>query len=890
MNIYEFSNCTYKVSKNKHNKIKFYPINVKKKIKIKILNDKYDTLILLISSLNECFINGCKINKNIVKKKISMNEEINILIPQIISSTTKTNNKSILYVEFFVYNNNKKINANNTSNLKIENEKSTNEWEKYFSELRKNENYKNPNIEISNNIQIVDNKYCQKINENKIQITKHVKKKHIFKNISNDVLDLLNKFVLILDFPNLGGGTTFFLSSIISKYKYYNTFVIARNIDGKLILYINNDYQLEKQYTLDESIDFLNKYVMNIEKIFINHLIAHDIKFIKKITELDKEITFITHDYYLFSTVPNPFIEKIGNKQIVLDKCSKLITQNYNNLHFYEKIIKANPQMEIIISELPDYKEKETLVKTNNTKIVIGIIGMINEIKGNKILADINKYFSTNDKIEIVVFGGTNVNFAKKSVYYDIKELNKLLIEYKPNLLLELSVWPETYSYTLTLGMITDLPILYVRKTGYFTVENRLSKYSKSFSFDTLEQLEKLIVEKAQSEFYTISPYVFYNEFWNNYFNKDNEKQSKQSITNKKYVSNINLYPIYFPQFHEIKENNISFYDKFTDIKNLSMLKVENKETPNLQVLELKSIEDYNLTNLKLIQKQIDILTDYELSGFAIYYYWFSTNTITNQNMTMEKVINQFFDPKLNIRDKKVFFIWANENWSSNPAFGNSTHTIANNYDLTNIEKNVENLLKYFSNSNYLKIENCPVLMIYHPWFIKYDDLILFKEILTTRCIENNFSGIKLYVNSMNGKVENFDNFIIHFNYKKQSNKFYCPNDKQAYLDYEKYIGSEFTNIDVNKINTLVFDFDNRARLYKPDKIKLSTICINNTEFNKIRYIDKIKNIYKNLNTDINEPNILLINAWNEWGEKMNIEPSNEYGFYYLNLISEYLK
>ena len=29
----------------------------------------------------------------------------------------------------------------------------------------------------------------------------------------------------------------------------------------------------------------------------------------------------------------------------------------------------------------------------------------------------------------------------------------------------------------------------------------------------------------------------------------------------------------------------------------------------------------------------------------------------------------------------------------------------------------------------------------------------------------------------------------------------------------------------------------------------------------------------------------MLINAWNEWGEKMTIEPSNEYGFYYLNLI-----
>ena len=35
----------------------------------------------------------------------------------------------------------------------------------------------------------------------------------------------------------------------------------------------------------------------------------------------------------------------------------------------------------------------------------------------------------------------------------------------------------------------------------------------------------------------------------------------------------------------------------------------------------------------------------------------------------------------------------------------------------------------------------------------------------------------------------------------------------------------------------------------------------------------------------------MLFNAWNEWGEQMIIEPSNELGFLYLNVIkSELLK
>ena len=73
----------------------------------------------------------------------------------------------------------------------------------------------------------------------------------------------------------------------------------------------------------------------------------------------------------------------------------------------------------------------------------------------------------------------------------NINELNRLLEKYKPNLLLELSIWPETYSYTLTLMMLTQLPILSLKKNMSCVVENRLSKYDKYYIF------ENKILEKA---------------------------------------------------------------------------------------------------------------------------------------------------------------------------------------------------------------------------------------------------------------------------------------------------------------------------------------------------------------------------------------------------------
>jgi hypothetical protein len=42
----------------------------------------------------------------------------------------------------------------------------------------------------------------------------------------------------------------------------------------------------------------------------------------------------------------------------------------------------------------------------------------------------------------------------------------------------------------------------------------------------------------------------------------------------------------------------------------------------------------------------------------------------------MENVINQFFDDSIDMKDRKCFFLWANESWTSNPAFGQTNEII----------------------------------------------------------------------------------------------------------------------------------------------------------------------------------------------------------------------
>ena len=728
---------------------------------------------------------------------------------------------------------------------------------------------------------------------------------YVYKNIPKSIRDL-NRFILIVDFPNLGGGTTFFLNTIVSKYKRNNTFVIARNVNNKLILNINDDCKIIEEYDVHESIQMLDEIKHKIIKIFVNHTLYHNDLFIEKIFKLDKEVTTITHDYKTVFTNYCPNFNQIIAKDVVINNTiknyDKVIIQNDAHKYIFNKFVKHEDQL--ITSSLPDFKYSSSEMYTNTNKyITIGIIGAISEIKGLKMLEKIYAFYEKNENIKMVVFG-TISSYKLKIPHYkydSINDFNDLLVKHKPNLILELSIVPETYSYTLTLAMLTQLPILYLNKPIPCVVKNRLSYYDKAYEFNTITELDNLIPTIKQSYFYIIKPILYYNPFWDDYFGKEStSKEPNENIYQKKkntqdFKYGIQPYCIYFPQFHTFKENDKAYYEGYTDINNLDLLSRSNKniqiESPLLSDLEIKNIKEYNLTNKNIIQKQIDILNDYNLSGFAIYYYWFSENSISGKNMLMDEVINNFFDTSIDLKERKVFFIWANEDWHKNPAFGNTSLIIRNEYTKDKFTKNANNLIKYFKSHNYLKINNKPVFFIHHPHMMDIEEINLFVHILNDICKQNNFGGIEIVLNSQTKSYTEFGykEYNHHPNYKINAyrSKEIIDGTELVTMDYKNYVD----NIKLNKndIQTLFLNFDNRSRLFRPDFIKLATVCINITIDKQELFIKKIVESYKEkkkqTNTEGAVENILLINSWNEWGEKMTIEPSLEKGYFYLNLI-----
>ena len=336
----------------------------------------------------------------------------------------------------------------------------------------------------------------------------------------------------------------------------------------------------------------------------------------------------------------------------------------------------------------------------------------------------------------------------------------------------------------------------------------------------------------------------------------------------------LRVYCIYFPQFHSFQENDTNFYPGFTDIVNLDLMTKEKPSskylTPSLKELGLRQMTDYDLEkNEGIIQRQIDILANYNLEGFAIYYYWFSVNSVSGNNMLMSNVIDRFFDSSIDMKQRKVYFIWANEDWTSNVWFGDKPGKIENTYDEISLQRNIDNMMKYFLHDNYLKIGNKPVLFLYHPQFLTSEEIQRFVSLLQTACVNQGFSGIELCFNGTRSTYSEYSNFYS------------MANEPNSFMDYKIRVENGTFK---HRMTIANFDFDNSPRMYKPRRENLR-VYHNVTEELQEMFLRNIVHMYTHSQPTSEVENILLVNAWNEWGEKMAVEPSEEKGYYFLDMI-----
>ena len=698
--------------------------------------------------------------------------------------------------------------------------------------------------------------------------------------IYNIKMENINPDVYIINNIH-GGGTLKYKNDIKAKYTNINFVEVP---DKKTLAAINfnaNDILFVQQLLFT---DFVPQDILNIKYKYGSKIIIsiHDFCWIT-----ERLNNYPKNTYYHWSyLVPNVKIDKC-----IIELFARADLIIYPSRFTYETYGKSFPTDNFIVSYHNDYRvdySTKRIPPIIKNQINIGVMHEYMEYKGSEVISHLVK--------NIIRYKGYNLNYlivGKNIDVYQEDEFYEYIKKYNIHFLLLLNKWGETYCYSLTKYINSGLPILYNNiGSCKYRIPPNVEHYKKVIENEAeysninnvigdklCDMLDYIIKENGKYDTENTSTIIHYSPLFENLFNLDVRMMNYSNVHKK-----VKPFCVYFPQFHTLEENDKNYYSGMTDMTNLQTYLEENKNhhnlmTPSKEILNLSEPLKYDLTDSTLIQRQVDIAKSFGIYGFAVYYYWFSVNSITNRHLIMENCFNQFFNGSVRLGSNfKVFFIWANEDWSNNAAF-NTNEKIYNIYDIENFKENARTLIKYFKNTNYYKIDNKPVFYIHHPWFMTIENIYLFRKILNQECIGAGFNGVNLVVNNMRDQYENKYSNMNKYNHNPDYKK--VPGTTN-YIEHVKENRDKISE-SLNYPASMYFDFNNTARLYIPNKLDKVTIIYNNTYHAQYENLEVLLARYKSKREEINK--IMLFNSWNEWGENMAIEPSMEKGYAYLNMI-----
>lgn len=337
--------------------------------------------------------------------------------------------------------------------------------------------------------------------------------KKVCENIDYQIKLNNRKNVLILihdwkDVNNNIGGTTLHVYDLIKKLRDKMNFHVLAPEDGiyKLYSYFQNDEKVLKFPSIDNFSRFARyntKYRsmicdiidgFRIDTIHVHHLIGHYMDIIDVAKEKNVHSIITLHDFYCLCPTINMLymMEKccIDDKNKNCKKClsNKLNVQNdivsswqsdwKNFLKDFDKIIVPSSNTKKYVNKYfkdlnIDVIEHGIDIRKSNYKSVIdekqfnvAFVGVMAKHKGGKILEELIKKCN-NSKVKFHLFGISEFesldNNKKNYIYhgkYKRDNLSQLLMDNKINLICSFSIWPETYSYTLTEEIASGIPVL----------------------------------------------------------------------------------------------------------------------------------------------------------------------------------------------------------------------------------------------------------------------------------------------------------------------------------------------------------------------------------------------------------------------------------------------
>ena len=357
------------------------------------------------------------------------------------------------------------------------------------------------------------------------------------------------------------------------------------------------------------------------------------------------------------------------------------------------------------------------------------------------------------------------------------------------------------------------------------------------------------------------------------------------SPTARASAPDVRLLAFYLPQFHEIPENNAWWGPSFTEWTNVRQAQplFEGHEQP----LVPAELGYYDLSDISVMERQAQLAHEHGIHGFCFYYYWFDGRRL------LEKPVDQLL--KAQHIDLPFCLCWANENWTRRWDGGEQEVLMAQSYASAQNEQFANDLLPYFADPRYIRVDGKPVLLVYRT------DIIpdLAQTVAAWRALWRAAGVGEVYLiavesfQPINPQAHGFDascEFPPHQTDFPATTPGKTPNliaDPRARIgDYTKlrdsWLGAP--RPDYKRFRGLVPSWDNSARRRKGG----ATLFVNSTPQAYAQWLEGA--IGQTVEEFQGDERLVFINAWNEWAEGCTLEPTQRWGRAYLEATRDVLQ
>lgn len=383
-----------------------------------------------------------------------------------------------------------------------------------------------------------------------------------------------------------------------------------------------------------------------------------------------------------------------------------------------------------------------------------------------------------------------------------------------------------------------------------------------------------------------------YREYVNTVFERNKDrKKFFLPITEKPFVrqdTDTKIIAYYLPQYYKMDVNDRFHGKGFTEWTNTSQALplFTGHEQPHIPY----DVGYYDLLNPDTLKRQSELARMYGVYGFCMHWYWFSGTR------TMEKPLELLLNhPEIDIN---YCFNWATENWTALWDGGNNEVIFKQELRDGDDEKLFNDLLPYFHDPRYIKIDGKPLFSIYNIRIFEKARIKKLIKNLKKYAKDAGFPG--LFVTITN--AFDFDEDVAEYG-ADALNEFppsfifgreYVPDgfiypgfmgyihDANDIMDNKKYMRAYHSQ---KYFRSAMVSWDNTARKAYQDKCHIFQ-GLNPSTFRVWLQdiVTESKKIHKQ------SEDICFVNSWNEWAEGSHLEPDIRYGYAYLQAVKDVLE